>query len=423
MLSFKAQNLTLGAKEGVFGVASRAEQAKKSQPIIDSTLGVAYDDNGKLFTLKTVEQLLSNPEQVKKALSYAGILGLPSYNAHLPRLALKSELPEIQNSGRKIDAFATHGGTGALAVALHLFAERNVITGTPCWETYEKIAQAQQVRLITFPLLQKNSSNTFSLNIPILKKTLTALPDNTSASLLLNHPCQNPTGYTPSREEWEAIADFIRSASSPKNLSLILDLAYHEYASNPDDRSFITLLSKTCPDLTIAIAMSNSKTYTMYGYRAGGLIILHPQNSPIEGLDNHVRGFIRGTYSNVARLPQEVITAIETSEQLKKQAEEERGEIRAVLMKRGKVFIETARENNVPIVTDKEGKFSGGFFGFVPILSPEKAKQIGEALEHDNTFFLTLPEGLRIAICSMSEPAIRSGIRMICKKMTEFGTA
>lgn len=417
-LSNRAQNLSLGAKEGVFAVAARATTAKKAgNNIIDSTLGVAYNDEGKLFTLPTVERLLKDEALIKKSLAYAGILGINEYRDINIKLALKGALEPITSAGRKIESFATHGGTGAIATALYLFSEDAVITGTPCWESYAMLAQTQSLKLETFPLLQKNSEGKFAFNVAGLKQYLDQAKTNETTAILLNHPCQNPTGYTPSSEEWTAITELLRNASEQKPIALILDLAYHEYASNPNDRSFITNIALACPNLPIVIAMSNSKTYGFYGYRTGALIIIHPQQ-PIENLEDHVRGFLRGVFSNMCHMPQEIITMIESDPNLKQQADAEREHIRQALMSRGEKLIAECRAQDVSVVTSSDGKFAGGFFGFIPVETPEKSLKMGQILEDDNTFFLALDEGLRVAVCSMSESSIEKGVQKIKEKQS-----
>jgi hypothetical protein len=54
--------------------------------------------------------------------------------------------------------------------------------------------------------------------------------------LILNDPCQNPCGYSMTRDEWRGVAELLARHASRGPITLLIDMAYYLYGSAADPR-------------------------------------------------------------------------------------------------------------------------------------------------------------------------------------------
>ena len=121
--------------------------------------------------------------------------------------------------------------------------------------------------------------------------------------IIINDPCQNPTGYRLTIEEWKEIRKILISASEKANIILILDVAYIDF----DDRSFEERREyletfKNLPEKVLTIfTFSLSKALTSYGMRVGAQIALSTSESVIKEFYDANSFSCRSTWSNISR--------------------------------------------------------------------------------------------------------------------------
>lgn len=121
--------------------------------------------------------------------------------------------------------------------------------------------------------------------------------------IVINDPCQNPTGYRLTIEEWKEVRKIMVSASEFANIILILDIAYIDF----DDRSFEEKQEyletfKNLPEKVLTIfTFSLSKSLTCYGMRVGAQIALSTSSEVIEEFYEANSFSCRSTWSNISR--------------------------------------------------------------------------------------------------------------------------
>ena len=142
-----------------------------------------------------------------------------------------------------------------------------------------------------------------------------------------------------------------------------------------------------------------SKTFTIYGMRCGATICMAPTAEIAEEFRRVCEFSSRGTWSNCARAGQSIIANIFADPDLLQKVNEERKEIRDMLLRRGKAFEEEAARVGLPILP-----FDSGFFVSIPCDDPDA---ISAKLEKEGIFLVPLAKGLRVSVASISEEKCR----------------
>jgi histidinol-phosphate aminotransferase len=145
-----------------------------------------------------------------------------------------------------------NGSDEIIKLVAHAFlsTDDEVIIPFPTFLMYEKNAQSFQGKIIRIPLTN------FSVDLPSI---LRAVSDKTKI-IFLNNP-NNPTGTALTIKD---ISHFLQS--TPKEVIVVLDEAYIEFATDKNIKSGICLL-KSNPNLVILRTFS--KLYGLAGLRVG----------------------------------------------------------------------------------------------------------------------------------------------------------
>src|SRR6185312_989366 len=173
--------------------------------IIDGTVGVLLDDGGRLVVLPTVAAALNELPRLAWA-PYAPAAGEVDFLN-----AVKERVYPAELRAHAV-AVATPGATGAigLAIAMGLGPDETLLTCAPHFTVYADLAVSQGRRLTTFPAL--DGSGRF--DVAALARRLDAIAARQSRLLIvLNDPCQNPTGYTMSARDWAALSEVVRAVA------------------------------------------------------------------------------------------------------------------------------------------------------------------------------------------------------------------
>ena len=119
MIRINGRN-TIGKPDKLFGVSALAKARIAEigkENVINSTLGVLLDDNGKLVVLSSVMEALHElrPEEFA---AYAPIIGIPEYKEAVTKAVFLDEVPHVLFS-ETCDAPC---GTGALRNAISCYS-------------------------------------------------------------------------------------------------------------------------------------------------------------------------------------------------------------------------------------------------------------------------------------------------------------
>ena len=191
---------------------------------------------------------------------YAHNLGLPQLRETIAAYATRL------HGGVKADRIAvTSGGVNALMLAVQALVDPGdeVVAVTPVWPnlTAQPLIMGAQLRRVS--LTPKDGAWTLDL-----QKLLDAITPATKL-LIVNAP-NNPTGWTLSRAEQQAILDRCRRTGTWILADEVYERLYYERTPNACAPSFLDVAS---PDDRLVVAHSFSKSFLMTGWRLGWLVM------------------------------------------------------------------------------------------------------------------------------------------------------
>lgn len=366
--------------------ADRAAQEKGENHILRGTSGCIFDDEGRFVMMKTVQRAYRQlvPEQIAPYVSE-----LDSYLEDCMSQCFGESRPDGY-----IRACTVPGSTGALHHAVCGYTEPGdiVLTTDWHWGSYENLCIHNGRRMEQFHLL--NDRGTFDLE-DFARKVGQILKYQDSLLILLNSPANNPTGYNLSAKEWTGVVHVLKkTALSGKSVILLCDVAYLDFSGEADEcRQFFRCFSDLPPNLLVLAAYTMSKGFTLYGQRAGALICIASTRREADEFVRVCQCMSKCTWGSCNRAPMHVMRALCGSPLLLKDLNRERTENRNMISRRADIFTREAKVSGLDMIP-----YICGFFITVPTLH---AKQICSILEKNNIFLVPLPQGIRIAVCSI----------------------
>jgi aromatic-amino-acid transaminase len=376
-------------KDVIFALNGEANARRaKGERIVNATIGSLMNDDGTLSVLETVTRVLHEVPRDEWA-GYAPIPGPPAFLNAVIADTFASH-PEL---ARAATAVATPGGTGALRHALmnYLEAGQALLTPSFFWGPYQTLCDDQERTLTTFRMFTPEGA----LDAGALDAKLTELLALQGRALIfLNDPCNNPTGYSMTREEWKAVvATLLKHSGKP--VTLLVDMAYWLYAAAGDPRAFLAELTPLLGKVGLLFAWSGSKSYTHYGLRVGALIACEADQKERAATQAALAYSCRGTWSNCVRGGLWAITRLLTDEKLRAACDAEREQLKAVLSSRVKAFNAAAHPRHL-----KYPRYEGGFF--VTVFHDDAEGQAQRMKAH-GVYVVPQKGALRVALCSVAE--------------------
>ena len=242
--------------------AVRALAASKIRELFNSGLGRAD-----ILPFWVGEPDEPTPEFIRKAgmdsiaageTFYTHNLGIPEI-----REALVAYLGKLHQGFKSQDAVATSAGVNALMLATQLLVEpgERVVEVVPLWPNLQEIPRILGAHVETVAL--EFSSSGWRLDLDLLLKNLTPK----IKALYLNSP-NNPTGWTVTREEQQAILEHCRK----HGIWIFADDAYERlyFQGNGVAPSFLDICD---PQDRLLSTNTFSKTWLMPGWRLGWLVV------------------------------------------------------------------------------------------------------------------------------------------------------
>lgn len=384
-------------KDLAFEINKRVKIAREkygSEAVINACLGTLADDNGDIIALDSVYKRLDEMDK-KDIASYAPIEGEEEYR----KLVIDTLFANYKPDGY-ISAIATPGGTGAIRSAIfsYLGVGDPLICHDYYWAPYRKICQEFGRDFRTYEFF----TDDFSFNIDAFRKEVeTSLKDKDRIAPLINSPGNNPTGYSLSDEEWDQVIEFLKekAADKSKKITLIVDVAYLEFAGDGDrQRRFFKKFSNLPENLLVIVCFSMSKSHTAYGLRSGAAVAISKSEEIIEEFEISLSHSARCNWSNGTHAAQNILIDLEKEEN-KGEYLDELVDLRTMLEDRAEEFVKVSKEKNLTMIP-----YFGGFFTFIPT---PNAFDIARKLEEENIFTIPSDKGIRVAICGVAKDKIR----------------
>lgn len=372
----------------IFALNAEATARKaRGEAVINGTLGALLDDGGKLAVLPSAARAVHEVPPAEWA-AYAPIAGTPPFLA----AAIADVFPTREHLREASVAVATPGGTGALRHAIATFLEprQRLLTTSFYWGPYATLADENERGLDTFPMFDAQGR----FHVAGLDEALGRhLATQGRALVILNDPCQNPTGYSMTAQDWEGVAGVLERHAARGPVAVVLDGAYCAYGPAGDLERPVAALERLAGRLLVLVAWTASKTFTHYGLRVGALVALVPGRAQREEVGAALTFACRGTWSNCNRGGLVAVTRLLTDPALSAAVKAERAGLVQLLAGRVAAFNTHARQAGL-----RYPAYDGGFF--VTVLTP-RAREAGEALRQRGTFVVPVDGGLRLGICAV----------------------
>ena len=388
-----------------FAINAKVKEAQAKygkDNVTNAVLGTLADDEGNIIALDSVYNRLEKMDREKIA-SYAPIEGEKSYRQTVIDLCFADYKPEAY-----ISAIATPGGTGAIRCGIFSYADVGdpVICHDYFWQPYKKMCDEFERDFRTYNFL----TDDLKFDLESYEKAQNkALKDHDRMVSIINSPGNNPTGYSLTDEEWDEVIRISKKAvESGKKITLVIDVAYIEFAGGGEQKKFFKKFENLPENLFVLVAFSMSKAYTAYGLRSGAAIGISSSKEVIEEFDHALAHSARVNWSNGVHAPQHILVDLAKDENIE-EYEKELSDLKRMLSDRARVFVGEARRHKLRIIP-----YFGGFFAFVPT---DRAFEIAEKLEKENIFTIPSAKGIRVAICSANKRDIVKIVERIAYHM------
>jgi aspartate/methionine/tyrosine aminotransferase len=159
----------------------------------------------------------------------------------------------------------TSGGVNALMLAVQMLVDAGdeVVAVTPVWPNLTAQPLILGAKLRCVPL--KPVGGAWTLDLPALLQAITP-----QTKLLIVNAPNNPTGWTLSRAEQQAILDHCRRTGTWILADEVYERLYYEATPNGCAPSFLDVAA---PDDRLVVVHSFSKSFLMTGWRLGWLVM------------------------------------------------------------------------------------------------------------------------------------------------------
>lgn len=377
-------------KYDILSIQDRANQARlNGRKIVNGSAGVLYNDDKSLATYSIVNNKIK--ERVESYLGYPSVLGSSSYKEGVLKWVFESNLESVK-SKFNIGFGATLGGTGAISMTfnyIYKHYDKNVcgIISNIYWPNYLNIAKTHGLELHLHNMIDSNQHfDFFSLE----KKIKEDIKKYNHVLVIVNDPCQNPSGFCMDKEEYYKLYELLNKYSS--NVSLLLDIAYLDYA--PMGFIFPSTLDYEIK-FDMFLAFSCSKSFGVYGARVGGLILLVNKSKNVEDYQNIFQEYGRSTYSCPNNVVMGPISEILNDDDLVKQLKQAISAKKERLAKLGKEISSSLDRLHIPYLP-----YKGGFYLTFLV---DDAVSYCKALETKDIYFAPVDKDkVRIAISGLN---------------------
>ncbi len=381
-------------KNNILALSSVAVKAKKADSsVINATTGMLKSEDGTLYEFNSVAEVIKTLSIAKK-FAYSNSIGSPNYTKAILYAVFGKYLEEIQKTCF-LSAIATPGGSGGLNLAFTNYVSPNetVLLPNHMWENYLNYGVEMGFNTDTYQLFDDNDR----FDIKDLNDKVNRVKETQKRVLILiNDPCQNPTGFCMQDEDYDKLIDIARN-NPDTNFIYLMDVAYFDfYNANPDIIRSRYAKFKDMPSNALALfVFSGSKSFGLYGLRIGGLIAFSKDKDEITYFEDASSFSCRAKWSCSSTLGMSIIEKLVLNDEYRISYEEEVKYVYDMLEKRSIAFLESAKEVGL-----KTLPYERGFFICVPVDNPE---EVMNALHEDKAYVICTKSALRIALCGINK--------------------
>jgi len=316
-------------------------------------VGVYYDENGKLPLLRCIREAEKMMIEAPQPRGYLPIDGIAAYDAATQALVFGDAAARCEGRIATIQAV---GGTGALKVGADLLQRLNpaarVLISEPSWENHRALFEGAGFEVATYPYYD---AATKGVDFEAMRGALAAAAPGTV--VVLHACCHNPTGCDLSADQWPQVVELLAS----RGLVPFLDMAYQGFGDGiAEDARAVQL----CLDagLDFFVATSYSKSFSLYGERAGALSVVCATKDAATRVLSQLKRVIRTNYSNPPTHGAAAITTVLSTPALRTMWEDElagmRDRIKRMRVELQRRLVAAGAAIDTDFITRQRGMFS-----------------------------------------------------------------
>ena len=399
------------------GIVAQSDEAKEKAKRFNATVGLATS-KGEPFYLSDIYSSFKDgifrPSQI---FSYAPGGGNKELRALWKDMMIRKN-PHL--SGKKT---STPIVTGGLTHAISLIADLFVAPGSEVvcpdlfWDNYDLIfTDLADAKLKLFPFYDGNGS----FNVEGMKKALEET-EGDYARIILNFP-NNPTGYTPSKEEARKIVDAVVSvADTGKRVMVISDDAYFGlfFEEDTEKESLFSFFADAHENIFAVKGDAATKEEMVWGFRVGFLTYASKgfTDAHLDALTKKTLGMIRCSVSNCDRPGQSLIVkAIQNGEHY----DEDKARIFSEMKKRYEIVHKAVSKHKDESVLTPY-RFNSGYFMAFDTHGKNAEELRTYLLDKYQIGVINIMGGtLRLAFCSVEQEGLEELIDTVYKAAAEI---
>ncbi len=312
LLSERGKNIFF-PKKGILGQTAEAKGTK-----INATIGAAVEDDGTPMRLEAIASKIDlDPALV---FPYAPSFGRPDIRAKWKSMIYEKN-PSLSGTELSLPV-VTNALTHGISMAGYMFAnaEDEIIVPDLFWGNYNlTLTNAYGCKIGKFKLFKNGAFNLAAFEAKLNEGGVG------KKIVILNFP-NNPSGYTPTLEEQDAIVAVVKKAAEAGNkIVAITDDAYFGlvYEKGIAQESIFAPLCQLHENVLAVKVDGATKEDYVWGFRVGFMTygIKGGDADLYAALESKTAGAIRGNISNAANISQSLLLAAFESEEYAAQKE------------------------------------------------------------------------------------------------------
>ena len=222
------------------GIIAQSAEAKKSAHMANATIGMAYS-KGKPLILSAIAESMPTLT-AEQAVAYAPTAGVEQVRKDWQNLILQKN-PSLKQDRISLPVVVP-GLTAGICFIADIFLEEgaSIISSEPCWDNYSLIFEERRAGIIHGVEFFNGAQG---LNLDNIGRAIREEAAKGQVRIILNFP-NNPSGYSPTKDEAFALADLFRQAAEGgADVLVICDDAYRglSYEDSIYGESFFSLVA------------------------------------------------------------------------------------------------------------------------------------------------------------------------------------
>ncbi|MEY4749777.1 MAG: hypothetical protein RIQ60_1991 [Pseudomonadota bacterium] len=287
---------------------------------INLTIGIYFDDAGRLPVMAAVKQAESSLLASVGAKPYLPMSGDAAYRAQVQRLLFGADHAAVSEG--RIVTIQTLGGSGALKVGADFlktyFPASEVWVSDPSWDNHRSIFEGAGFTVHSYPYYDPATGG---VRFAAMLDAVASLP--AKSVVLLHACCHNPTGVDLSNAQWDELIAVIKL----RGLIAFADIAYQGFGDGVDEDAYALRALATAGVATL-VANSFSKSFSMYGERCGGLSVVCPDAAQAALVLGQLQLTVRKNYSSPPMHGARIVAQVLATPELRQSWQDELGGMR-----------------------------------------------------------------------------------------------